>query len=371
MTFEVLARDGAARRGRIVFGRGTVQTPAFMPVGTAGTVKSVTPEEVAEQGASILLGNTFHLMLRPGMDVIRAHGGLHRFMNWPGPILTDSGGFQVWSLTDLRTISEDGVTFRSPLDGSTLFLGPEESIAIQHTLGSDVVMVFDECTAYPATRGEARASMELSARWAARCKAAHGGGQGALFGIVQGGMYPDLRRESLARLAAIGFDGYAVGGLSVGEPKAEMLAMLEALEPELPAASPRYLMGVGTPLDLVESACRGIDMFDCVLPTRNARNGWLYTRDGVLRIRNATNRVDTRPVQEDCPCYTCRHYTRAYLCHLYRSGEMLSGRLCTIHNLRFYQVLMAEIRSAIEEGRLDAYRREFSARYSGGAADMA
>lgn len=371
MRFRVTGRDGAARRGELVFSRGAVQTPAFMPVGTAGTVKSVTPEEVAEQGAEILLGNTFHLMLKPGMEVISAHGGLHSFMNWQRPILTDSGGFQVWSLTDLRRITEQGVTFRSPLDGSKIFLGPEESIAIQHTIGSDIVMVFDECTAYPATREAARESMELSGRWARRCKDAHADRPGSLFGIVQGGMYEDLRFESLDILAEIGFDGYAVGGLSVGEPKEDMFRVLRTLVPRMPDDAPRYLMGVGTPADLVEGVGRGIDMFDCVLPTRNARNGWLYTPDGVVKIRNAAYRLDTAPVQSDCGCYTCRHYSRAYLCHLYRSQEMLGARLCTIHNLHYYQSLMRAIRTAVASGRFDVFRSEFYARLGLEPVDMA
>lgn len=347
----------------MTFEKGDVDTPAFMPVGTAGTVKSVTPEEVATQGAQILLGNTFHLMLRPGMEVIRAHGSLHRFMNWQRPILTDSGGFQVWSLAELRRITEQGVTFRSPLDGATLFLGPEESMQIQHTLGSDVVMVFDECTTYPASRDDAARSMALSARWAARCRQAHEGHHGALFGIVQGGMYDDLRRESLDRLVDIGFEGYAVGGLSVGEPKADMMRVLDNLCGHMPANAPRYLMGVGTPADLVEGVARGVDMFDCVLPTRNARNGWLYTADGVVKIRNAVHRLDTNPLQADCDCYTCRHYTRGYLCHLYRSQEMLAARLCTIHNLHYYQHLMAGIRAAVARGTFADFRREFYARW--------
>lgn len=362
MRFRLLGTDGAARRGQLEFARGVVRTPAFMPVGTAGTVKSVTPEEVAGHGADILLGNTFHLMLKPGMEVIAAHRGLHNFMNWPKPILTDSGGFQVFSLTALRKITEQGVTFRSPLDGSRIFLGPEESIDIQHTLGSDIIMVFDECTAYPASREVAERSMELSTRWAERCKLAHGQAHGALFGIVQGGMYADLRSRSLESLVNLGFDGYAVGGLSVGEPKEDMFRVLDGLLPAMPTDTPRYLMGVGTPSDLIEGVYRGVDMFDCVLPTRNARNGWLYTPKGVVKIRNAGYRLDTAPVQQDCGCYTCLNYSRAYLCHLYRSQEMLGARLCTIHNLYYYQNLMQGIRTAVEQGSFDAYRREFHAR---------
>ncbi len=371
MTFQLLGGDGAARRGRMTFARGTVETPSFMPVGTAGTVKSVTPEEVEEQGAEIILGNTFHLMLRPGMDVIADHGGLHEFMHWSRPILTDSGGFQVWSLKGLRKITEQGVTFQSPVDGSRIFLGPEESMRIQHTLGSDVVMVFDECTHWPSSHDEARRSMELSARWAARCRQAHGDSHGALFGIVQGGMYEDLRAESLERLTAVGFDGYAVGGLSVGEPKEDMLRVLDGLGPLLPADRPRYLMGVGTPADLVEGVTRGIDMFDCVLPTRNARNGWLYTSAGVVKIRNARHRRDTGPLDPDCGCYTCRNYSRAYLCHLYRSNEMLGARLCTLHNLHYYQSLMAAIRAAIENGALAEFRRDFYRETGADPANMA
>ena len=362
MKFNVLHTDGRARNGCLSFARGDVRTPAFMPVGTAGTVKSVSPEEVHDSGADILLGNTFHLMLRPGMEVIEAHRGLHNFMNWQRPILTDSGGFQVWSLTDLRKITEQGVTFRSPLDGAKLFIGPEESMAIQHTLGSDIVMVFDECTAYPSSHAESRSSMQLSLRWAERCKRAHEGHPGALFGILQGGMYEDLRLESLAGLDAIGFDGYAIGGLSVGEPKADMLRILDAVAYRMPADRPRYLMGVGTPGDLVEGVWRGVDMFDCVLPTRNARNGWLYTRDGIIKIRNARHRLDLDPVERDCDCYTCRNYSRAYLCHLYRSNEMLGARLCTLHNLRHYQKLMSDLRSAIQNNILETFRRDYHQR---------
>ncbi len=362
MRFELLTSDGRARRGRLTFERGTVETPAFMPVGTYGTVKAMTPEELREVGAEIILGNTFHLMLRPGTDVIAAHGDLHDFMHWDGPILTDSGGFQVWSLGKLRKITEQGVRFRSPVDGSEVFLGPEESIAVQHALGSDIVMIFDECTPYPATEREARESMELSLRWARRCREAHGDHPSALFGIVQGGMYPELREQSLQGLQAIGFDGYAIGGLSVGEPKEDMLRILEHLEPRLPAERPRYLMGVGTPEDLVEAVRRGVDMFDCVMPTRNARNGYLFTSRGMIRIRNSRFRTDTAPLDPDCDCYTCRNYSRAYLRHLDRTGEILGSRLNTIHNLHYYQTLMRDMREAIAAGRLADFVADFYAR---------
>jgi len=338
-----------------------VQTPAFMPVGTYGTVKAVTPEEVREAGAEIILGNTFHLMLRPGTEVIAAHGDLHDFMHWDGPILTDSGGFQVWSLGELRKISEAGVDFASPVDGSRVFMGPEESMAVQRALGADIVMIFDECTPYPATEAQARASMELSLRWARRSRAAHGDNPAALFGIVQGGMYPALRRESLAGLVEIGFDGYAIGGLSVGEPKEEMHRVLEALGPAMPADRPRYLMGVGTPEDIVEAVRRGVDMFDCVLPTRNARNAHLFTRQGTLRLRNSQYRSDTRPPDEVCGCYTCRHYSRAYLRHLDKCGEILGARLNTIHNLYYYQQLMQGLREAVAAGALEAFVADFYA----------
>jgi len=359
MQFELLTTDGAARRGRLHFARGSVETPAFMPVGTYGTVKGMLPSQVAESGAQILLGNTFHLALRPGMEVIRKHGGLHGFMGWQGPILTDSGGFQVFSLGELRKISEEGVTFRSPIDGDKIFLTPELSMQIQRDLDSDIVMVFDECTPYPATEAQARSSMELSMRWARRCRLAHGDNPHALFGIVQGGMYSGLRHESLQQLLDIGFDGYALGGLSVGEPKEEMLAVLDAIAPALPQQSPRYVMGVGTPEDLVEAVSRGIDMFDCVLPTRNARNGYLYTSRGLLRLRNTRYRDDLRPVDENCDCYTCKNFSRAYLQHLDRCKEMLGAQLNTIHNLRYYQRLMADLRHAIEQGRLPAFVAEF------------
>ncbi|MBI5612365.1 MAG: tRNA guanosine(34) transglycosylase Tgt, partial [Gammaproteobacteria bacterium] len=333
MRFERLAQDGAARRARLHFARGTVETPAFMPVGTYGTVKAMTPEELVSVGSEIILGNTFHLMLRPGLEVIKAHGGLHRFMHWDGPILTDSGGFQVWSLGPLRKITEQGVAFRSPVDGARLFLGPEESMAVQQALGADIVMIFDECTAHPASEPQARASMELSLRWAERSKQAHADHPGALFGIIQGGMYEQLRDISLTGLEQIGFDGYAIGGLSVGEGKADMRRILGHVAPRMPADKPRYLMGVGTPEDLVEAVRTGIDMFDCVLPTRNARNGWLFTHSGNLKIRNSAYTRDTRPVDERCECYTCRNYSRAYLRHLQQANEILGARLATIHNL--------------------------------------
>ncbi|HKJ76640.1 MAG TPA: tRNA guanosine(34) transglycosylase Tgt [Gammaproteobacteria bacterium] len=365
MHFDLIQTDGAARRGRLTFPRGTVETPAFMPVGTYGTVKTLTPEEVRETGAEIVLGNTFHLMLRPGTEIVGLHGDLHGFMHWDGPILTDSGGFQVWSLGEMRRISEEGVHFRSPVDGSRVFMGPEESMAVQRALGADIVMIFDECTPYPATEAEARASMELSLRWAERSKAAHGRNPAALFGIVQGGIYPDLRRESLAGLVDIGFDGYAVGGLSVGEPAEERHHILDALQPVLPAERPRYLMGVGRPEDIVEAVRRGMDMFDCVMPTRNARNAHLFTASGVLRLRNARYARDTGPVEAGCDCYTCRHYSRAYLRHLDKTGESLGPRLNTIHNLRYYQRLMAELRAAIAAGQLEDYVEAFYGRRAG------
>jgi queuine tRNA-ribosyltransferase len=359
--FELLATDGGARRGRLEFARGVVETPVFMPVGTYGTVKGMTPEELESLGARIVLGNTFHLMLRPGTEVIQAHGGLHGFMHWERPILTDSGGFQVWSLAELRKISEEGVRFASPVDGLPVFLGPERSMEVQRLLGADVVMAFDECTPFPATEAEARDSMELSLRWAARCRSAHGDNPAALFGIVQGGMYTPLRTASLAGLLELGFDGYALGGLSVGESAAEREAVIEAVEPAMPRDRPRYLMGVGTPEDLVESVARGIDMFDCVMPTRHARNGYLFTRHGTLRIRNAGHRGDSGPVDPECGCYTCAHYSRAYLRHLDRCNEILGARLNTIHNLHYYLDLMAQLRGAIEAGRFQAWRREFHA----------
>ncbi len=359
MKFELIQTDQKARLGRMIFERGVVETPAFMPVGTYGTVKAMTPEELAADGAQIILGNTFHLMLRPGTEVIEAHGDLHDFMHWQGPILTDSGGFQVWSLGELRKITEEGVTFSSPVDGRRVFLGPEESMAVQRALGSDIVMIFDECTPYPATEQQARESMELSLRWAARCKTAHADNPSALFGIVQGGMYPALRAESLAGLKAIGFDGYAIGGLSVGEPKGEMLMVLDHLGPSMPADRPRYLMGVGTPEDIVEAVRRGVDMFDCVMPTRNARNGHLFTSEGVVRIRNSRHQLDTGPLDPRCSCYTCQNYSRSYLRHLDKTSEILGARLNTIHNLHYYQHLMQGLREAIAGQNLDEFVTSF------------
>jgi queuine tRNA-ribosyltransferase len=359
MKFEISQTDGHARRGRMTFACGTVETPAFMPVGTYATVKAMTPEEVRSTGAEILLGNTFHLMLRPGTDVISRHGTLHDFMHWDGPILTDSGGFQVFSLDALRKITEEGVTFRSPVNGDRVFLGPEESMQVQRALGADIVMIFDECTPYPATVSEARASMELSLRWARRSREAHGDNPAALFGIVQGGMFPELRTASLEGLRAIGFDGYALGGLSVGEPREEREAILRHTARAMPGLTPRYLMGVGTPEDIVEAVTQGIDMFDCVLPTRNARNGHLYINDGVVRIRNSAHKSDTRPLDDSCHCYTCKNYSRAYLHHLDKCNEILGARLNTIHNLSYYQDLMAGLRMAVEQQSLETFRKDF------------
>lgn len=359
MKFDISQRAGLARRGRLTFPRGVVETPAFMPVGTYGTVKGMLPRDIVDIGAQIILGNTFHLWLRPGTDIIKAHGDLHDFMGWQGPILTDSGGFQVFSLGAMRKVAEAGVTFKSPVNGDTVFLDPEISMQIQRDLGSDIVMIFDECTPYPATRTEARESMELSLRWAARSKAAHGDNPSALFGIVQGGMYEDLRQESLAGLVDIGFDGYAIGGLSVGEPKDEMMHVLDHVANALPADRPRYLMGVGTPADLLESVRRGIDMFDCVMPTRNARNGFLFTSRGVLKLRNSRHKHSTAPVDENCDCYTCQNFSRAYLHHLDKCNEILGSQLCTIHNLRYYQNHMAGIRTAIESDTLDQFSANF------------
>lgn len=359
MYFKLQQTDGLARRGSLSLAHGTVETPAFMPVGTYGTVKAMAPDELKTINARIVLGNTFHLWLRPGLDAIAAHDGLHRFMGWDRPILTDSGGFQVFSLGALRRISEQGVHFSSPLNGDKLFLTPEESMRIQRILNADIAMIFDECTPYPAEHAVAADSMRLSLRWAERSKIAHEGNPNALFGIVQGGMYEDLRDESLRELTRMEFDGYALGGLSVGEPKPDMRRILAHTAPQLPRDKPRYLMGVGTPEDIVASVQNGIDMFDCVLPTRNARHGILFTRFGDMRIKNARFRLDTRPVDSECTCYCCRNFSRVYLHHLIRCGEILGARLATFHNLYYYQQLMAGLRSAIEETRLDAFVSEF------------
>ncbi len=366
MKFSVLNTDGAARRGQLEFARGVVDTPAFMPVGTCGTVKAMLPEHIQQVGAQIILGNTFHLMLRPGTDVIKLHGDLHDFMHWQGPILTDSGGFQVFSLGELRKITEEGVSFRSPLNGDKIFLDPERSMQVQRDLGADVVMVFDECTPFPATQQQARDSLQLSLRWAARSKNAHADNPAALFGIIQGGMYPALRDESLQGLLEIGFDGYALGGLSVGEPKANMLAILDHCVMRMPADKPRYLMGVGKPQDLVAGVLRGVDMFDCVMPTRNARNGHLFTSQGVMRIRNSMYKNDTAALDPECRCYTCQHYSRAYLHHLDRCHEILGAMLNTIHNTAYYQSLMANLRNAIETGTLCRFAKLFNEQYPEG-----
>ncbi len=373
MKFTVQASDGAARRGRLEFARGTVETPAFMPVGTCGTVKGVTPEELLACGAEIILANTFHLMLRPGPEVVKAHGGLHPMMHWDRPILTDSGGYQVFSLAAMRKLSERGVSFRSPVDGSEVFLDPERSMAVQRALGSDVAMVFDECTPYPAAEEQARESMELSLRWSARSRAAWDAqeGEGVLFGIVQGGMHAGLRAASLEGLERIGFEGLAIGGLSVGEPAELRQQVLEALVPQMPTTKPRYLMGVGRPEDLVESVAAGIDLFDCVMPTRHARNGHLFVPWGVMNIRNARYAEDTRPVDPGCACYTCRHYSRSYLRHLDRCGEMLGPRLATLHNLHTYLGLMAGMRAAIAAGSFTAFRDGFLASRRQAAASVA
>ena len=360
MKFEISTSYGSARRGKLFFRRGEVRTPAFMPVGTYGTVKSVTPEEVASGGADIILGNTYHLMLRPGTDVIRKHGGLHEFMNWPGPILTDSGGFQVFSLTAIRKLSEEGVLFQSPIDGDEVFLTPEKSIEVQHDLAADVTMIFDECTPYPVSEQTARESMELSLAWAKRSRRRFDElretvperGE-ALFGIVQGGIFDVLRIASLEGLTDIGFDGLAIGGLAVGEPEEERIGVLDNLMPNMPVDSPRYLMGVGTPTDIADAVIRGIDMFDCVMPTRHARNGHLFTSQGVVKIRNSKYSDDMGPLDPNCDCYTCANYSRAYLRHLEKCGEMLGPRLGTIHNLHYYQILMSDLRTAIDEGTLD------------------
>lgn len=368
LEFELLTTDGNARRGRVTLNHGVVETPIFMPVGTYGSVKAMSPLELNEIGAQIILGNTFHLWLRPGLEVIDTHRGLHRFVGWDKPILTDSGGFQVFSLGQLRKITEDGVTFASPVNGDKLFLSPEISMQIQRTLNSDIVMQFDECTPYeiegrPATHEEAARSMRMSLRWARRSRDEFErlANPNALFGIVQGGMFEDLRDESLAGLSELGFHGLAIGGLSVGEPKEDMMRVLEHVGPRLPADKPHYLMGVGTPEDLVAGVASGVDMFDCVMPTRNARNGWLFTRFGDVKIKNAAHRNDPRPLDESCACYTCRNFSRAYLHHLHRVGEILGARLNTIHNLYYYLQLMREIRESIEQHRFDAFRRQFAA----------
>lgn len=371
MTFEKLGNDGRARRGRLTFPRGVVETPAFMPVGTYGTVKGMLPRDIEAIGAQIILGNTFHLMLRPGTDVIRAHGDLHDFTQWQGPILTDSGGFQVFSLGEMRKITEAGVSFRSPVDGSPVELNPEIAMQVQRDLGSDIVMIFDECTPYPATEKQARESMELSLRWAARSRKAHADNPAALFGIVQGGMYESLRERSLEGLTDIGFDGYAIGGLSVGEPKEDMIRILDSLPPKMPEDRPRYLMGVGRPEDIVEAVRRGVDMFDCVMPTRNARNGYLFTSTGIIKIRNARHRHDTSPPDDQCDCYTCENFSRSYLHHLDKCGEMLGSQLNTIHNLRYYQNLMSGLRGAIEAGTLSDFIESFYARRDQSVPPMA
>lgn len=360
MKFVIDATDERARRGHLSFERGIVNTPAFMPVGTYGTVKGMLPRDIEAIGAEIVLGNTFHLMLRPGTEVVSKHGDLHNFMGWQKPILTDSGGFQVWSLGKLRKITEQGVTFRSPIDGSEVYLDPEKSMQVQRALGADIVMCFDECTPYPATVEEADASMQLSLRWAKRSKQGHTDNPSALFGIVQGGMYPALRRESLRGLLDIGFDGYAIGGLSVGETKEEMLDVLDHLMPDMPTDKPRYLMGVGTPQDLVAAVQRGVDMFDCVMPTRNARNGHLFTSTGVIKIRNAVHRHNESQLDDQCDCYTCKNFSRAYLHHLDKCGEILGAQLNTIHNLRYYQQLMSDIRQAIKDNLFSQFVENFS-----------
>ena len=371
-SFQLLSTDGPARRGRLTFTRGVVETPAFMPVGTYGSVKAMTPRDLREIGAEIILGNTFHLLLRPGLDVVREFGGLHRFIGWEKPILTDSGGFQVFSLAHKRKIVEEGVTFASPVDGSKVFLSPETSMQIQTVLDSDIAMIFDECTPYPATERDARTSMQLSLRWARRSREAFNqlDNPNALFGIVQGGIHPALRSASLDGLQEIGFDGYAIGGLAVGEPEDERKQTLDALEPQLPVDKPRYLMGVGRPEDLVDAVRRGVDMFDCVMPTRNARNGFLFTRHGTLRIRNAKYRQDTRMIEDGCACYSCANgFSRAYLRHLDKCNEILANQLATIHNLHYYQWLMQGLRAAIVDDRLDAFVAGFHALRADGVPD--
>jgi queuine tRNA-ribosyltransferase len=361
MDFELKGTSGEARRGTLSFPRGNVETPAFMPVGTYGTVKGMTPQQINDIGADIILGNTFHLMLRPGTEIIKMHGDLHDFTQWDKPILTDSGGFQVFSLGKMRKITEEGVAFRSPVNGEKVFMSPESSMAVQRDLGSDVVMIFDECTPHPATPKEAGDSMRLSLRWAQRSKDAHGDSPSALFGIIQGGMYEELRDESLAKLTDINFDGYAIGGLSVGEPKEDMMRILSHLTHQMPVDKPRYLMGVGKPEDLVEGVRRGVDMFDCVMPTRNARNAHIFTHTGVLKLRNATHKTDIRPLDDQCDCYTCLNFSRAYLHHLDKCKEILGSTLNTIHNLRYYQILMADMRKSLDEGAFDQFVADFYA----------
>jgi len=366
MKFELLNTNGKARLGRLRFDRGIVNTPAFMPVGTYGTVKAMTVEEVKGLGAEIILGNTFHLSITPSTDVIEAHGDLHDFMNWSGPILTDSGGFQVFSLGKMRKITEEGVSFRSPKDGSSIFMGPEESMQIQKKLGSDIVMIFDDCTPYPAEKSEVDQSMQLSLRWAKRSLIEHQRlkNKNALFGIIQGGMHKDLRLQSAESLIEMNFDGYAIGGLSVGEPKDEMMKVLDFLPEQMPTDKPRYLMGVGTPLDLVEGVSMGVDMFDCVMPSRNARNGYLFTSEGVVKIRNAKYKIDTGPLDPNCSCNTCKNYSRSYLHHLQKTNEILGSRLNTFHNLFYYQDLMRSIREALGSNTFDVFRENFLASQS-------
>ena len=361
MKFEIKNIDNKARLGRLTFDRGEVNTPAFMPVGTYGAVKAMTVEEVKGLGAEIILGNTFHLSLTPSTEVISAHGDLHDFMNWNGPILTDSGGFQVFSLGKMRKITEEGVEFRSPKDGSLIFMGPEESMQIQHKLGSDIVMIFDDCTAYPGKKSEIDQSMQLSLRWAKRSSIEHQklNNKNSLFGIIQGGMHKDLRLQSIKSLVEIGFDGYAIGGLSVGEPKEEMMEVLSYLPEHMPKNKPRYLMGVGTPSDLVEGVECGVDMFDCVMPTRNARNGYLFTSKGVVKIRNAKYKKDTGPLDVNCDCSTCKNYSRAYLHHLQKTNEILGSRLNTLHNLHYYQNLMHLMREAIKANSFTEFKKKF------------
>jgi queuine tRNA-ribosyltransferase len=359
MQFKLIKKDGQARRGELQLKHGTVQTPVFMPVGTYGAVKSLSPQDLQSIGFEIILGNTFHLWLRPGLETISAFNGLHDFIQWRKSILTDSGGFQVWSLGKMRKITEAGVEFKSPINGDTCFLSPEESMRIQRTLNSDIVMIFDECTPYPASHEEAQTSMQLSLQWAYRSKVAHETNKNALFGIIQGGMYEDLREYSLNELTKINFDGYAIGGLSVGEPKEDMRKIINHIAPKMPEDKPRYLMGVGTPEDIIEAITQGIDMFDCVMPTRNARNGWLFTEFGDLKLKNTQYKNDTNPIDSHCQCYTCQNYSRAYLHHLFRIGEMLGSRLNTIHNLFYYQKIVHDARSAIEIGSFETYRKIF------------